>query len=530
MVLGAIGLSVARVAGASSAAHASTAPRFIEQAAAGGLDHTYDGGYTFFVGGGAAVLDCDDDGLSDLYLAGGENAAALYRNESTAGGEIRFAKISGSAAEMTSVAGAYPIDIDGDGPTDLVVLRLGENVLLRGLGDCRFERANEAWGFDGGDVWTVAFSAKWEAGESLPTLAFGNYVAVDDAGNQTGGCEDNALVRPEGGGYGQPLPLRPGWCSLSMLFSDWGRTGHADLRVANDRHYYRDGQEQLWQIDAGAEPALYTAEDGWQDLQIWGMGIASYDLTGDGRPEVFLTSMGDNKLQTLEDGSGKPIYEDIALARGVTVHRPFTGDITMPSTAWHAEFQDVNNDGFVDLYVTKGNVDGMAEAAMEDPSNLLLGHADGSFVESAESAGILSFARSRGAALVDLNLDGMLDIVQVNRGENVDLWRNAGPGDGATSMGRWIAVALTQDAANRDAIGAWIEVTAGGRTAVREVTVGGGHAGGQLGWIHFGLGEADGAEVRVQWPDGEVGPWMRLESESFATITRGATEPEVWHP
>ncbi len=72
--------------------------------------------------------------------------------------------------------GAYPIDIDGDGLTDLAVLRDGENVLLRGLGDCRFERANEAWGFDGGDAWTAAFSATWEGSAALPTLAFGNYL------------------------------------------------------------------------------------------------------------------------------------------------------------------------------------------------------------------------------------------------------------------------------------------------------------------------------------------------------------------
>jgi enediyne biosynthesis protein E4 len=50
------------------------------------------------------------------------------------------------------VTGAYPVDIDSDGITDLVVLRVGETVLLRGLGDCAFERANESWGFDGGDT------------------------------------------------------------------------------------------------------------------------------------------------------------------------------------------------------------------------------------------------------------------------------------------------------------------------------------------------------------------------------------------
>ena len=62
------------------------------------------------------------------------------------------------------------------------------------------------------------------------------------------------------------------------------------------------------------------------------MGIASEDVTGDGVPEVFLTSQGDNKLQTLADGPDRPRYADIALRRGATAHRPVTGDTTKPST------------------------------------------------------------------------------------------------------------------------------------------------------------------------------------------------------
>ena len=61
-----------------------------------------------------------------------------------------------------------------------------------------------------------------------------------------------------------------------------------------------------------------------------------------------------------------------------------------------------------------------------------------------------------------------------------------------------------------------------------EVTVGGGHAGGQVGWLHFGLGEADSAEVRVQWPDGEVGPWMEVGAREFAIIERGTSEATTW--
>jgi hypothetical protein len=269
--------------------------------------------------------------------------------------------------------------------------------------------------------------------------------------------------------------LTPGYCTLSVLFSDWARSGERDLRMTNDRHYYSDGSDQLWRVVPGEPPRPYTDADGWRPLQIWGMGIASQDVTGDGTPEVFLTSQGDNKLQTLDGQPGQPTYRDIALRRGVTAQRPYTGGEVLPSTAWHPEFEDVNNDGFVDLLVTKGNVEAQPDYATRDPTNLLIGQADGTFVEGAEAAGIVNYDRARGAAIVDLNLDGLLDIVVVNREAQPLLWRNVGGGDAAqpAPMGHWVALRLRQPAPNVDAIGAWVEVRTADRTLVREVTVGG---------------------------------------------------------
>ena len=96
------------------------------------------------------------------------------------------------------MTGAYPMDVDSDGNTDLVLLRVGENVVMRGLGDCRFERANEAWGFDGGDAWSTAFAATWEKGAEWPTLAIGNYINRLEETSPWGSCTDNWLHRPDG--------------------------------------------------------------------------------------------------------------------------------------------------------------------------------------------------------------------------------------------------------------------------------------------------------------------------------------------
>jgi hypothetical protein len=145
----------------------------------------------------------------------------------------------------------------------------------------------------------------------------------------------------------------------------------------------------------------------------------------------------------------------------------------------------------------------------------------------------VGFARARGAALADLNLDGLLDLVEVNRRERVELWRNVGAGtaEAPASLGNWITLSITDsERSNHDAIGAWVEVRVGERVARREIVVGGGHAGGQLGWLHVGLGSEARAEVRVLWPDGETGAWVPVEANGFWQLSRGGQQAIEWTP
>lgn len=497
------------------AAGAESAIRFVDRGSDQDFTHRYEGGWEHFVGGGVAVFDCNGDRRPDAFVAGGSETAKLLVNTSvTPGGRVVFVDRTTDSTGLRDVTGAYPLDIDSDGAMDLAVLRVGENVLLRGDGECGFVRANEGWGFDGGARWTTAFSATWEQGRAFPTLAFGNYVDRSDPDGPFRACDVNRLYRPVPNGYGAPLDLSPGHCALSLLFSDWNRAGRADLRVSNDRHYYvRDGQEQLWRM--GAVPTLYGEDDGWRPLRIWGMGIASRDITGDGYPEIYLTSMADQKLRVRDPGATGPSYHDEAYDRGVNAHMPYTGGDGRPSAGWHAAFADIDNDGADDLFVAKGNVEQMPDMAMRDPNNLLIQQPDGSFVERGMEAGLASMERARGAAVADLNLDGRLDIVVVNRRANIEIHENLSDLDGA-----FLTVEPVQTGPNPNAIGAWIEVRAGDRTWHREVTVGGGHAGGTAGPEHFGLGDADAIDIRVTWPDGTRTDWMPSDAKAFVRVVR----------
>ncbi|MDP3196792.1 CRTAC1 family protein [Tabrizicola sp.] len=499
-------------------------PTFTEETVSAGIDTVFEGDWDYMVGGGVATFDCSGDGFPELFLSGGAGPSALYLNRSPQGGALAFMKTD--SVSLDAVLGAYPLDIDSDGVLDLVVLRLGENRLLRGLGDCRFQDTSQAWGFDGGDAWSTAFAAIWERGQTWPTLAIGNYVDRKEEAFPWGSCTDNWLHRPEGQRFAPPIPLTPSHCALSMLFTDWNRSGHPSLRVSNDREYYKGGQEQMWHLEAGQPPRLYTeADDGWKRLRIWGMGIASADVNMDGYPDYYLTSMADNKLQVLKDpASGKPDFADIAFKSGITAHRPYTGGDLRPSTAWHPQFADVNNDGLLDLFVAKGNVAKMPDFAQKDPNNLLLGQPDGVFVEVGDRAGVASFGVARGAQIVDFNLDGLLDLAVVNRWETAQLLRQTGALDG-----RWVQVRLRQDGPNRDAIGAVIEIRRGDKVERHEITSGGGHLSGSVGWLHFGLAGLETAEMRVLWPDGTQGDWQILPAQSFQ-ILRPGTAPEPWSP
>ncbi|MDE3079741.1 MAG: CRTAC1 family protein, partial [Paracoccaceae bacterium] len=112
----------------------------------------------------------------------------------------------------------------------------------------------------------------------------------------------------------------------------------------------------------------------------------------------------------------------------------------------------------------------------------------------------------RGAALVDLNNDGRLDLLVVNRRAPMEVWQNDTPGNN-----HWLEVQPRMDTGgNAYAVGAWVDVRTPSKFQDQEITIGGGHASGHLTPIHFGLGAAKTVEVRVIWPDGTKSDWTPI--------------------
>ena len=297
--------------------------------------------------------------------------AALYRNESPTGGALRVRRRSTTPAADARPAstGAYPLDVDGDGRVDLAVLRDGRDVaaararrLPLRAGERRAGRSTAA------TAMTTAFSATWE-GRATPARRWrsGNYLELDAGRPARPACAPTTSC--SGRDRGQPgtpprSRCRPGaarcrCCSATGTGPAGATCGSATIASTTD---LGDGQEQLWRIGAGrgrrgCTPPM-TAGSSCRS-RAW--ASRSHDLTGDGYPEVYLTSQGPNLLQTLLAG---PEPADLPRHRAQArrdatppVHRRRPAARRRPGTR---SSQDVNNDGFIDLFVSKGNVDEQA--------------------------------------------------------------------------------------------------------------------------------------------------------------------------
>ena len=438
-------------------------------------------------------------------------------------------------ADAKRMGAAYALDMDGDGLVDLALLRFGENQFLKGKGDCRFEVANTT--LTGTGIWSTSLAATWQPGRAHPTIAIGNYVDRTKPLQKTGNCKPGLIARPERGAetvspprYGTVQEIRPSHCPLSLLFVDWRGDGKPDLRISNDRQYADpDGSEQLIRLDDD-RPVPYGDQDGWVAERIWGMGLAAANITGDGRPEIAATNMAENRLYTLTSAAGsggdlRPTFEDRAWPLGTSAQRPYAGGDPRPSTSWHTAFEDFNADGYQDLLIVKGNVANMKEFAAYDPDSLLLGTPEGKFVEAGDRAGIDLETTGRGGAVADFDRDGCLDLVVVNRNQPTSLFRNTSCVD--KTNGASLSVRLIGTGGNTHGVGARLEVSAAGRTQMKDVTIGGGHGGSSLVPTHFGLGAESEARLRVRWPGGKISAWMPVRAGNTYTYRQGAPRPNA---
>ncbi|MDG1983052.1 MAG: CRTAC1 family protein [Planctomycetota bacterium] len=422
---------------------------------------------------GAVFGDIDNDGDEDLYLTSvGSTRYQLWIND----GEGHFrerARQRGAAVETTRFhSGQSPAlgDFDRDGWLDLYVTEwvlmhpsfpvAPHTRLLRNRGAAapgHFEDVTAAAGLDLG----------METGSSA-------------LGNPTGAFQ------------------------FTPRFSDLDGDGWPDLAIAGDfltsHLFWNNGDGTFTEGTAAA------GVGGDQN----GMGATIADYNGDGLLDWFVTSIYD-RVNDCTQGScgwgstGNRLYLN-AGGRGFVDGTDAAG-VRDGGWGWGATSLDYDNDGDVDLTMTNGiDWDALSndDHFIDDPMRLWRN--DGAtFTEVAQSVGLTATAKGKGYLTLDYDRDGDLDLYVVHHGEVPVLYENVG-GD----QNDWIQLDLVGSASNRDAVGAFVRLTAapGVPEQVRETSRGSNFLSSDEDLVHFGLGAPSSqgtvARIEVRWPSGQT--------------------------
>ncbi len=488
------------------------------------------------MGGGAALFDMDSDGDLDVYLVqsgsligppGEQPGNRLYRNR----GDGTFDDVTaGSGADDRGYGmGVAVADYDLDGDVDLYVTNLGRNTLLQNEGDGRFTDRTEASG-TGHTGWTtgaVFFDYDLDGDEDLYAV---NYIywskesendCYGPVGEPTycGPRSYNApaidvLYRNEGDGTFTDITTEAGidrnfGNGLGVLAADYDEDGRLDVFVAND-----GSLNQLW-LNQGdgtfRDMALVRGCAADQDaLAKAGMGVTTADVDDDGDLDLLVCNLyeeGDSYYRN--DGD---YFTDVTALAGLGVTpRLFT--------RFGLGWVDFDNDGYLDLFEANGRVKYQSNLWSDDlyaePNLLFRGSAGGRFEEILPRGGTIEplIATSRAAAFGDLDGDGGIDIVVVNRDLSVHLLHNTAPG-----RGNWILFDLP-GAAEGTVVTATIE----GRRVRRDLRRGYSYLAANSPRVHFGLGAAGRIEdVRVRWIDGAIESFGIFDAGQRVILRRGA--------
>ena len=363
-----------------------------------GSTQTYDGARTYAVGGGVAAFDCNGDGKPDLYRRGWQpSGGAVPQRQPGRRRRCGSRPVRDAATDLADVTGAYPLDIDGDGidrpgraarrrdrsaarPRRLPV-RAGRTRLVvrrRQRLDHRVQR----------DLGGRGDAADARVRELPATRRHGTRHATAPTTRWSGRIATGAGLRAADRAHARAT-ARSRCCSATGTAPAGATCGSATTATTT-----LDGEEQLWRIDAGEPPApVHRRRRLGPDADL---GHGHRQLRRH-RRRLSRRVPDQPGRQQAPDADGRAEPADLPRHRRSSAASPPTSRspaaTSLPSTAWHPEFEDVNNDGFIDLFVSKGNVSSRPTTRRSDPSNLLLGQPDGTFIEAADAAGILNYGR-----------------------------------------------------------------------------------------------------------------------------------------
>src|SRR5437660_4415359 len=499
--------------------------------------------------GGAGLIDCNNDGNLDIitvngstidrFRNGGDPMITLYHQDTG----FKFRDITQTAGLVRKGwgMGVAVADYDNDGLPDIYVTGYGGNALYRNLGNCKFQDVTDKAGVAAGGFSTGAAWADYDR-DGFVDLFVSRYVHVDmnklpTFGSDEKNCrfkgilvqcgpwgmqgESDLLFHNRGDGTFEEVSKKAGvddpdhHYGLGAVWGDYDNDGWPDLYVANDAgpnflyHNRRDGTFE----EEGLVQGIAVGVDG---MQQGSMGVDWGDYDHDGRLDMMVTNFV-NQSDTLYRNLGRQGFVDVT----GTSHIAKT---TYPYVGWGTAFFDMDNSGWLDIFVANGHVYPQVdylpgEAHYRQPKLLFRNRRDGTFEEVSAAAGLTArpLASRRGAAFGGISSDGCLDIVVLNVGEPPSLLLNH-----CQNGNHRVLFKLVGTQSNRLGIGARVTVNSGKLVQFSEVRSGGSYLSQNDLRLHFGLGaEAKMSVVTIAWPSGKTVTLHDIPADFIYTILEG---------
>ena len=514
---------------------------FSEEAHERGLDFDHHSGFDGrpmmpeMMGGGVALADLDGDGDLDAYLVQSGRVDATLDEDLSANrlymnrGDGHFHEVEGAAGagDRGYGMGVAAADYDNDGDTDLYVTNLGPNVLLQNDGTGTFRDVTAESGV-GDPRWSTAASfIDLDLDDDLDLFVV-NYINwtpeierecyvktfyVTYCGPTAYGVPAmDRLYRNDGDGTFTDVTKAAGidvafGNGLGNVAADFNGDGLADLFVAND-----GTTNQLW-LNAGdlrfeEECVLWSCAMDSDGIEKAGMGVASADVDDDGDSDLLVVNL-ERQTDSFFRNEGSYFFDATRLVG--------LGTVSMRHTRFGVALADFDNDARLDLYEANGKIalSGPAEGdGYAEPNTLYRGSInDGAirFVEIGPTGGVAPglVHTSRGVASGDIDDDGGIDLVVTNRDAPAYLLMNR------ADRGNWARFRV-RTTHGRDAIGATVSATVGGRRLSRDVQPSASYLASNDPRVHFGVGsESRLHDVVVRWPGGT--------EEAFGHFAAGET-------
>ena len=501
--------------------------------------------------GGVAVFDYNGDGRPDIFFANGADLATMKKSSAKYSDRLFRNDGNGVFTDVTAQAGltgtGFDVgvaiaDYDNDGRPDIFVAGVHGNTLYHNRGDGTFEDVTKKAGLDKwndpeyGPLWSI--TAVWVDvnNDGLLDLFVLNYLQWIYSNIPK--CVIEGVPEYCHPRYYKGLPnqlfLNQGDGTFKDVSKEWGVRDHIgkgmgagmadydldgkpDLFVTNDAEYaflFHNLGNKFEEVAFQTNVAL--AEDA---AFISGMGTDFRDVNNDGFPDIVYVAL---KSQTFPIylNTGKSDFAEATAPSGMRA-------LSMGMSGFGPAFYDFDNDGWKDLFVTRGQVTSVWPPGFKfaEPNVVFrnLG-SSGKWQALTSEAGFTeaTAARHRGCAFGDFDGNGRIDIVATGLDKAAELWMNRSP-----KVGHWLDISLRGVKSNRDGIGARIRCVTDEGAQIDEVRSGGSYYSQNALTLYFGIGKAERVDrIEVRWPAGEKQVWTNIAPNRTVHLTEGR-EPFV---